>query len=282
MPEHLYAIVLAAGDGTRVRGLTKNAHGLPAPKQFSVVAGNRTLLGATVDRASRLVSEEHIVVVVAEEHRCFWSRDLASHSPENVVVQPSNRGTAAGLLLPFLEVLQRDPQAQILVLPSDHHVENEEPLARAMVEAVEVARRDRRVVLLGAFPEEPDTEYGWIVPDGTLDGCRGVSHFIEKPDGRTARDLMARGGLLNTLILAADARTLLHLYARHLPELLGELLERRGDLADIYRRLPLRDLSRHLLAPSCDALAVVPVADCGWSDVGTPERLEPLLACAQS
>jgi len=135
------------------------------------------------------------------------------------------------------------------------------------------------VVLLGALPQEPDTEYGWFVPRGTLESVRRVVTFIEKPDIETARTLLDRGALLNTLILVAAGRSLLHLYTRHLPEVLGELLTWRdnamfpdSELTQLYRSLPTHDLSRDVLTRSCDQLSVLPISDCGWSDLGTPAR----------
>lgn len=281
MTTHLYTIILAAGEGTRVRSLTKNAEGICVPKQFSVVDGQRTMLHLALDRATRLVPRERVVAVVAQEHGSWWRQDLAELPPENVVIQPRNRGTAVGLLLPFLKVLQRDAQAQVLVLPSDHGVENEETLRRAILEALRAVRRNSsQVVLLGAFPREPDTEYGWIVPRGPLDGIRGVATFIEKPDRETACILMDRGAVLNTLILAAAGRSLLHLYTRHLPGLLGDFLTWRDnaqaadrELGQLYQSLPIYDFSRDVLRLSCENLSVMPVANCGWSDLGTPARL---------
>ncbi|HXV61133.1 MAG TPA: sugar phosphate nucleotidyltransferase [Vicinamibacteria bacterium] len=281
MTKHLYTIILAAGEGTRVRGLTKNADGVCVPKQFSVVDGDQTILHSTLSRATRLVPNDRVVAVVAEEHRRWWREDLAGLPPENIVVQPLNRGTAIGLLLPFLKVLQRDPEARILVLPSDHHVDDEETLRRAILEALESVNLDATgVVLLGALPQEPDTEYGWIVPRGTLDSVRGVVTFIEKPDKATARTLLGQGALLNTLILVAAGRSLLHLYTRHLPGVLGELLTWRDnamfpdrELTQLYSALPSHDLSRDVLTHSCDQLSVLPISHCGWSDLGTPARL---------
>jgi mannose-1-phosphate guanylyltransferase len=281
MTKHLYTIILAAGEGTRVRNLTKNADGLCVPKQYSVVDGHRTMLQSTLGRATRLVPDERVVVVVAEDHRRWWREDLGALPPENIVVQPLNRGTAIGLLLPFLKVLQRDPEARVLVLPSDHHVADEETLQRAISDALEAVDSDGSgIVLLGALPQEPDTEYGWIEPHGTLDSIRGVAAFVEKPDKQVARTLLDRGAVLNTLILVADGRSLLHLYTRHLPGVLGELLTWRDnaivpdrELTQLYRSLPSHDLSRDILARSCDQLSVLPIADCGWSDLGTPARL---------
>jgi mannose-1-phosphate guanylyltransferase len=281
MTTHLHAIVLAAGEGSRVRSLTKNADGVCVPKQFFAVDGQRTMLGWTLDRATRLVPKERVVVVVAKEHDGWWRRDLADLPAENVVIQPFNRGTAVGLLLPFLKVLQRDPQARVVVLPSDHHVADEEALERTIHEALGAVHLDgKRVVLLGAVPQEPDTEYGWIAASGAVDGLREVTAFVEKPDRETARALMDGGAILNTLILVADGASLLGLFTAHLPGVLDALLRWRDDarvpereLEDLYRSLPAHDLSRDVLRLSCERLSVLPVLDSGWSDLGTPDRL---------
>src|SRR5262245_39381555 len=119
-----WALVLAAGDGTRLRELTTR-NGIATPKQYCSLRGGRSLLGDVLARAGRCVPRRRIVVVVAEQHRRFWERELADFPPENIVVQPSNRGTAAGILLPLLTVLERDPGARLAVLPSDHFVVRE-------------------------------------------------------------------------------------------------------------------------------------------------------------
>ena len=107
-----------------------------------------------------------------------------------------------------------------------------------------------------------------------------MTGFVEKPDPETARALMDQGAVLNTLILVADGRALLDLYARHLPGLVGQLLTWRDDarmadreLEELYRSLPIHDLSRDVLRLSCEQLSVLPVLNSGWSDLGTPDRL---------
>src|SRR5574341_1084165 len=95
-----WAIVLAAGDGTRLRELTGDV-----PKQFCRLAGERSLLALALARAGRVAARERTLVVVAERHRRWWAGELAGHPAENVLVQPENRGTAAGILLPLLAAL---------------------------------------------------------------------------------------------------------------------------------------------------------------------------------
>jgi len=120
--EHLWAILLAAGDGLRVRSFTTDARGASIPKQYCAFDGRHSMLRWAVNRAARLVPKRQIVAVVARQHQRLWQRELSDLAPENLLVQPQNKGTAAGLLLPLLDILRRDPQATILVLPSDHFV----------------------------------------------------------------------------------------------------------------------------------------------------------------
>ena len=102
------------------------------------------MLRWALDRACSAVPKEHVVTVVAEQHRRFWERELSDFPAGNVLVQPRNRGTAAGLLLPLLDLsLHRDAAARVLVLASDHYVEDERTLRESMELALAVRGRDR-------------------------------------------------------------------------------------------------------------------------------------------
>lgn len=274
-----WAVVLAAGDGTRLRSMTTTAEGLVVPKQFCSFGGPRTLLGATLERAWDLVPSERILAVVAEAHRSWWQPQLQGLPSWNVVVQPANRGTAAGLALPLMQVADQDPDAVILVLPSDHHVEDPAPLNAAWRQAVRAARRDpQSIVLLGIVPDEPDSEYGWIVPGPRGEtGLRRVESFVEKPDRATAAHLLAGGALWSSFMMAGSARAFLALVERAVPDLARRLRQHRlssgADLSRLYANLECADFSRDVLQRVPEALSVLPVAECGWSDLGTPERV---------
>jgi mannose-1-phosphate guanylyltransferase len=196
------------------------------------------------------------------------------------VVQPRDRGTAAGVLLPLTAVLRRDPEAVVVLLPADHHVEKEWILQTALHQGVAIARaHPDRVVLLGISPEdEKDSEYGWIVPSRSYlpFGPAAVERFREKPDAAEAAALLAQGAMVSSFLVVARASTLRTLYEERLPSLAGLLFQRRAGesrLREIYGEIPSHDFSRDLLETSVDRLWVVPVAPCGWTDLGTPERV---------
>ncbi len=283
-----WVILLAAGDGSRLRELTRDAKGVAVPKQYCSLPGGDSLLGLALRRARRLVPPERIVTVVAEQHRRWWGAELAALAPEQILVQPANRGTAAGLLLPLLAVHRRDAQAEVAVLPCDHFVAREDLFGEALeVASAELASRPERIVLLGIEPEVPDAGLGWIVPAGRA-GMRAaddVAAFLEKPPLEVAGRLIAQGALVNSFVMVGRGAAFLELLQRHSDVLEpfrawldGEAPGAPQALARLYARLPERDLSRDVLQRACERLAVVRVPACGWTDLGTPDRVQ---ACLQ-
>jgi mannose-1-phosphate guanylyltransferase len=195
----------------------------------------------------------------------------------NVIVQPENRGNAHGVLLSLLHIIECDPGAQLVLLPSDHHVRQEAILARALRQAVEQLRwRFDETVLLGFEPEEADPELGYILP-GRSDG-RGaleVAQFVEKPAIAQTHELIGRGGLWNGFIMASTAQALLGLFQRRVPGIVKEMraaVQRdraspmpESAIAKLYDRLPTMDFSRDILQGQEAQLRVLPVASCGDS-----------------
>lgn len=276
-----WALLLAAGDGTRLSEITRGDDGVAVPKQFCSFGGRASLLGLARDRARRVVSDSRIVTVVSAWHERWWRSELGGGKP--VVVQPDNRGTAVGVLVPLLSILDRDPDARVWVLPSDHYVRDEEALARCTRAALARIDEDpERIVLMGIEPDSADTQYGWVLPGAeprTDDAFAPVAAFVEKPPLAEARRLLEHGAVWNSFLLVARARALVALYERRLPGLLATL--RRAvagrDLAAVFAQLPTLDFSKDLLQGSEAHLVVQRVPSCGWSDLGTPERLRECL-----
>ena len=278
----VWAVVLAGGDGTRVSAFTRTSTGEPVPKQYHAFGSEESLLRRAVRRAAGVVPCSRVLVVVAEQHRRFWREGLKDLPQENIIVQPRNRGTAPGILLPVLEIVHhRDPEARVLVLPADHHVGSEDVLRGALRAAAEAVRRpEAPVVLLGMVGEDGDHEYGWILPaTRPSSGLRPVVSFVEKPDSEASRALATAGALVNSFIFAARGRTLVQLYEDALPEMLRAFVpvvlagNREASLRELYDQIPIGDFSRGVLERSASALGVLAVPQCGWSDLGTPARL---------
>jgi mannose-1-phosphate guanylyltransferase len=294
--QHSWAIILAAGEGTRLASVTAAVHGSPIPKQFAAICGDRTFLQRTIDRVAPMIPPERTVVVVAAAHEALAHEQLAEFAGIEIVVQPANRGTGAGVLLPVAHVLARDPEAEVVILPSDHFIERPEALRGAITRAWGAAAlAPAGVALIGSAAESAATDLGWMVAAArSRGGVRTVRRFVEKPSVASAFALLGQGALWNTLIMAGRAAAFWRLGHSHIPTVtaaLGRYRRHMGArraaavLRQIYATLPASDVSRDVLQVA-RGLGMVGMIDAGWSDCGTPERLAravgmPLPAAAQ-
>jgi len=291
----VWSIVLAGGEGTRLRPLIQRIHADGRPKQFAVLVGSRSLLRQTLDRSAMLVPPERTIAVATRSHAAFFTGAAWGENPPHVLVQPSDRGTAAGVLLPVHRIARIDPGATVLVFPSDHYVGDDEAfMAHAEKMAAAAARNPARILLAGALPDGPETGYGWIEPGAAIERLpvgelRAIRHFVEKPSEEMARALMGRGGLWNTFVMAASVDALIHAGRRTLPllhERLALIGARRGDaearaIESAYRGSPTANFSHSVLAQLPDLLAVSTLPPVDWSDWGTPDRVVETLRRAR-
>jgi mannose-1-phosphate guanylyltransferase len=291
--DHLWGIVLAGGEGKRLQPFIRSRFGSERPKQYCSLFGGRSMLRHTLARAERLIPPERLLTVVTRPHLVYAHEELHDRSPATVIVQPSNRETGPGILLPLLHVYQRDPKAIVVLLPADHFILKEERFMAYVEEAAAfVATAPGCLVLLGSEPERPEPQYGWIEA-GEIFGRHhrtevyGVRQFWEKPDRRTAQALYVNGCLWNTLVLVGRAWWLLSLFNKLTPELsslfdglqplIGSPTEAEV-VEKIYTRLPSVDFSRAILAKHPSRLAVLRLKDVYWSDWGNPTQVELDLA----
>jgi mannose-1-phosphate guanylyltransferase len=279
----LWSIVLAGGAGKRLASLTRALYGRELPKQFAVLTGSRSLLQATVDRATSLSPPERIAVVVSREHEKLAREQLREWPGIHILVQPQNLDTGPGILLALDYVGRHDRGADVAVLPSDHHVTR----PAALIDAIERARAALRIdpgtaTLLGAEPDRPDPDYGWIVAGRRL-GHRGmhrVEQFVEKPPAPVAERLHRSGGLWNTFVMVARGEALWRNAAARLPVHAAAIRagsDRPGGIDEAYRRLTPAGFSSEVLQRT-PALAVLRLEGAGWSDWGTPRRVFQSLA----
>ena len=292
---HLWGVVLSGGEGVRLKALARRICGDERPKQYVPVFGDRTLLRQTLDRVALRIRPSRTAVVTLRSHSRFFVEHWAGPEPPRVLTQPTDRGTAAGILFPIHWVARQDPDAIVAVFPSDHFV-SEPATFMALVGriAVWVQEHPARLVLLGAHPTSPEVEYGWVELGRPLNSRDDrpiweVRRFWEKPSEERARLCLQAGCLWNTLVLVGTATMFLRAAREAVPEVCERLAQAvpvfetdAEAWAQAYALIPRADFSRAILEPCPPSLAVAAVPRLTWSDLGSPRRVCEILGAARS
>ncbi len=259
---------------------------MSGPKQFCRLMGELTLVEETQQRVALEVAKERTVFVVNRVHQPYYSDILGATPASNLIEQPRNLGTAPAILYSILKIAAADPLAIIGFFPSDHYVSDNAKFMAHIRSAFEAAQfRQDIVILLGVEPENPESEYGWIEPAGSIQGHRKlhrVARFWEKPNSRLAAVLQLRGCLWNSFVMVASARALIDIIASATPALyrafasvtafFGTNDEPRS-IRRLYSQPQETNFSDRVLAVVPERLAVLKVTGIKWSDLGEPKRV---------
>ena len=280
----IHAVILAGGAGERFWPASRSTH----PKPLLQVVGERSLLGATADRARAFADE---LWLVCGDPYARAMRAEALLPARRVLVEPARRNTAMAVALAATRIAAEDPQAVLAILPADHHIPDRRAFAADMRRAAKAAREASVLVTLGVEPSRPDTGYGYIQagrPVGRRHPrLRAVKRFVEKPDQARARRYLRTGGYLwNAGIFVWTAATILEEIEAWMPDLHRSLapLRRAGRrpgkevLARAYRRAPSQAIDTGVMEKS-RRVWTLPVR-WRWSDVGTWESLATELGVA--
>lgn len=288
-----WAVILAGGDGTRLQSMTRAITGDNRPKQFVPVIGGTTLLDQTRRRIARSIAPEHTFTVVTQKHRRFYESLAHEISPNLLLEQPHNKGTAPAILYALLRVATRSPKAIVALFPSDHFFADDEEFMSHVDTAFDAVRaQPQTVTLLGITPTGPEREYGWIEPEPSVIGSAArsitrVRRFWEKPSATLAASLMEHGCLWNSFVMVGRVDAFMRMTRAAIPELYTdfgaitasfETTRERPALAELYSRIDDSNFSHEVLAARPQDLAVMRVADVGWSDLGEPARVLATLA----
>lgn len=284
-----WVVILAGGDGVRLRSMTRRLTGDDRPKQFCALVGPDALLTETRRRAELVAPAHRTLVVVNRAHERYYTPLLADLRARAVAAQPENRGTAAGILYALLVLAGRQAAGDtVAFLPSDHFVSDDGAFMGQVEQAFHGgARRPDLVTLLGIAPDRAEPGYGWIEPGDPVAGADGsrlreVRRFWEKPAAGEAERLRAEGWLWNSFVMVGRVSTLLALIRLTAPDLyrsFAEIGPARGTVGEfaalerLYCGLPAVDFSRQVLTSRPDRLAVLPVRGVHWNDLGDPERV---------
>jgi mannose-1-phosphate guanylyltransferase len=280
---HRWGIVLAGGDGTRLRELTQRVWG-DRPKQYCPILSDRTLLEETQRRAELSIPREQILLSLMQAHEQYYLPSLG-RGPSPRLVQPCNKGTAPAILYGLLRIAQMDADAIVTIFPCDHYYSPESALTGALESVLEIAaRHPRSLILLAAEPDEAEIEYGWIEIGegvGRQTGLFRVDGFYEKPSRAVAEALLETGSLWNTSVIAGHVRAFLNMAWEKVPDLL-ELLDATAYPshgaevripASVYAQITPVDFSHQVLAFAANRLLAFQMEEIDWSDLGNPDRV---------
>jgi len=286
MSTHDFAVIMAGGGGTRLWPVSRKDR----PKQLLPLLGEKTLFQSTVARLSDLFPSDRILVVTVDEQKREIRRQVPEIPEENYLIEPVPRGTASVVGLAAIALQERDPQAVMAVLPSDHFIRNQDLFTYVLQAAADVARKGY-LVTLGITPVSPSTAYGYIQQGTPLaeDLKYPVYHvrrFTEKPDEKTAQAfVLSREHSWNSGMFVWGVDPILQEIRRQMPQL-HDVLERVAGVWGTSRQEEvLRSEWSGLEAQTIDygvmeharRVVVLPAGGLGWSDVGAWDSLFEVL-----
>lgn len=277
------AVIMAGGKGERFWPRSR----VKLPKQLLKLTGEDTMIQQTVKRLSGLADKDGIFVVTNEDYVQTISQQLPEIKTENILVEPMSRNTAACLGLAALHIEKHDPEAVMVVIPSDHLIKDDKKFMGVVRAAVGAAASSDSIVTIGVLPSYAETGYGYIHVGARVNDINGhsmfmVDKFVEKPDRETAQTYLDSGDYLwNSGMLILKASTLRNNIKRFMPKLHSALENIRNAmdtdheekvLIEEYTRLDSISIDYGVLE-KVDSIYVLP-GDFGWDDVGTWTSLE--------
>lgn len=274
---HRYCVIMCGGIGSRFWPYSREAR----PKQFLDFFGTgRSLLSMTVDRFRPIVPIENIIIVTNGRYVPMVAEQLPDLPSGNILLEPARRNTAPCIAWASYHILARDPEASIVVAPSDHLIMREREFEVAITSGLDFVESRDALLTLGIKPTRPETGYGYIQvgqPVKSCDNILKVKTFTEKPDRELAQVFVeSREFFWNSGIFIWRAGTIISALHQHAPEV-AAVLDRGLGLFNTPSELAFIDEN----FPSCQAISIdyavmekasnvyVECVDLGWSDLGT-------------
>jgi len=277
--KHNFCVIMAGGIGARFWPMSRTSH----PKQFIDILGTgETLIQQTFRRFKKICPKENIFVVTNEIYFDLVRQQIPEMLPDQILLEPSRRNTAPCIAYANYRILQRDPEARIVVAPSDHIILKEDIFIANIKSALDAASEHDWLLTLGIKPSRPDTGYGYIqflegkvYPDDPH--IRRVKTFTEKPNLDLAITFVKCGDFLwNSGIFIWSVKSIMKAFEEHLPEV--DILFKKG--VKLYNTPKEKTFIKETYT-ICKSISIdygvmekasnvyVLAADFGWSDLGT-------------
>ncbi|TAF55984.1 MAG: mannose-1-phosphate guanylyltransferase [Sphingobacteriia bacterium] len=276
MNKHHYVAIMAGGIGSRFWPQSRTGY----PKQFlDILNTGKSLIRWTYERYGAFIPNENIFIVTSEEYVQIVKDQLPELPAENILAEPSRKNTAPCVAYISYKLLQKDPEASLVVAPSDHMILDTDEFKKITLQALDFVGQIKALVTLGIKPTHPNTGYGYIQHE-TLQAGEGiykVKTFTEKPNLELAKTFLASGDFLwNAGIFVWQVKTVMKAFEMYQPEMY-ELFDNEkaafntaDEKAAIQRIYPLcTNVSIDFaIMEKAENVYVIP-SSFGWSDLGT-------------
>jgi mannose-1-phosphate guanylyltransferase len=276
MNQHHYVAIMAGGIGSRFWPQSRTSY----PKQFlDILNTGKSLIRWTYERYAAFIPTENIYIVTSDEYVSIVQEQLPELNPENILAEPSRKNTAPCVAYISYKLLQKDPEASLIVAPSDHMILDNENFRTITLQALDFVSNIKSLVTLGIKPTHPNTGYGYIQhePMQVADGIYKVKTFTEKPNLELAKTFLASGDFLwNAGIFVWQVKNVMKAFEQYQPEMY-ELF----DAEKANFNTPTEKEAINRIYPLCtnvsidfaimekaDNVYVIP-SSFGWSDLGT-------------
>lgn len=276
-----YCVIMCGGIGSRFWPFSRKEE----PKQFLDFLGvGRSLLQLTYDRFSKIIPKERIYISTNVEYIKFIEKQLPEVPKENILAEPARRNTAPCIAWAAYHIRNIDPEANLIVTPSDHIILKETEFREAIKRSLDFTRDKDILLTLGITPNRPETGYGYIQVDEQVnDNFYTVKTFTEKPELDLAKVFIETGEFYwNSGIFFWNVNAFIKALEKHQPLLAatlnnGEPLQGEGESDFIERHYPFcANVSIDFALMEKAENVYVQLADMGWSDLGTWESLYEL------
>jgi mannose-1-phosphate guanylyltransferase len=281
MNNNNYVIIMAGGIGSRFWPFSRTNF----PKQFHDVLGvGKTMIQQTVERHATLCPVENIYVVTNKDYYELVKNQLPQLSPDQILLEPTGRNTAPCVAFAAFKIFSRNPDANLVICPSDHVILKEDIYADVITQALAATAKENILLTLGMKPTRPDTGYGYIQFIESDNAIKKVKTFTEKPEYEIAVQFLASGEFVwNSGIFIWRAKSIIEAFEKHLPEMY-ELFQ---DGVEYYYGDKETSFINKIY-PQCKNVSIdigimekasnvyVMLADFGWSDLGTWKSLYEL------
>ena len=279
MNKNDFCVIMAGGLGSRFWPMSKTAH----PKQFIDILGTgQTLIQQTYDRFKKIVPQENIFIVTNASYKNLVKRQIPEIADNQIVLEPSRRNTAPCIAYAAFKIAEINPEANMVVAPSDHIILKETEFITIVQSALEASRTHNWLITLGIKPNRPDTGYGYIQFNEAIvvkgnKHLRKVKTFTEKPNLEIAKTFLKSGDFLwNSGIFIWSLKSIMEGFKMYLPEIeklfdSGKGIYNTPEETDFIDKAytVCRSISIDYGVMEKAQNVYVLISDFGWSDLGT-------------